>query len=64
MFIWTLFGTHDIPMQLWVSRDLDKQGNTQVSIVEWIGIGDSTTRFISCMVRHYEMGKMAYEEEK
>jgi hypothetical protein len=27
MFIWTLFGIHDIPMQLWVSRDLDKQGN-------------------------------------
>ena len=27
MFIWTLFGTHDVPTQLWVSRDLDKQGN-------------------------------------
>jgi hypothetical protein len=27
MFIWTLFGTLNVPTQLWVSRDLDKQGN-------------------------------------
>ena len=25
--IWTVFGIYDIPTQLWVSRDLDKQGN-------------------------------------
>ena len=27
--IWTVFGIYDIPTQLWVSRDLDKQGNLQ-----------------------------------
>jgi len=26
--IWTVFGIYDIPTQLWVSRDLDKQGNS------------------------------------
>ena len=25
--VWTVFGIYDIPTQLWVSRDLDKQGN-------------------------------------
>jgi len=25
--IWTVFGIYNIPTQLWVSRDLDKQGN-------------------------------------
>jgi hypothetical protein len=25
--IWTVFGIYDIPTQLWVLRDLDKQGN-------------------------------------
>jgi len=33
MFIWTLFGTHDVPTQLWVSRDLDKQGNFALDLL-------------------------------
>jgi hypothetical protein len=28
--IWTVFGIYDIPTQLWVSRDLDKQGNSLI----------------------------------
>ena len=45
MFIWTLFGTHDVPTQLWVSRDLDKQGNFKhvesfsFYLVDWATLG-------------------------
>jgi hypothetical protein len=31
--IWTVFGIYDIPTQLWVSRDLDKQGNCLVNVI-------------------------------
>jgi len=36
--IWTVFGIYDIPTQLWVSRDLDKQGLLILGSLSWMFI--------------------------
>ena len=66
--VWTVFSIYDIPTQLWVSRDLDKQGNLRfyalVSFAEvaWkvgapafvIGAGAAEFELVNCI--GYGMG--------